>query len=379
MVLKRVLIVFNIVFLLNCFALIEANDDCVSQKKIVCYYASWSLYRIEEGQFNTEKIDSKLCTNIVYSFVGLNINLEIASLDTNADILNGGFYNMTQLKEQNPCLTVTLALGGWNEGSLKYSIMASNEESRQKFAEQALKFISYYGFDGLDLDWEYPTSRGGIAADKENFVALLKTIKSNFSPWGFKLSIAAGIDEQYYDIPEIVQHVDYVHLMAYDFISSTSNVTGLLAPFSLIKKGIDSWIKDGLPAEKLIMGVPTYARCFNLFATNDHGIGAPVNKTTCGGIWTDQDGFLSYYEVQQFLQTNSCKETVIVDDNVYSWCDDIWITYDNNNTVTTKAKYVIEADLGGVMIWSLDTDDFYGLFGEKYPLVTAIHDTLYPI
>lgn len=81
--------------------------------------------------------------------------------------------------------------------------MAATEESREKFADNALKFIAYYGFDGLDVDWEYPTTRGGISQDKANFVALLKTIKNKISPWGFKLSIAVGIEDSYYDIAGI--------------------------------------------------------------------------------------------------------------------------------------------------------------------------------
>lgn len=57
------------------------------------------------------------------------------------------------------------------------------------------------------------------------------------------------------------------------------------------------WLENGLPSNKLILGVPTYARCFNLLENDNHGIGAPVDQTTCGGQWTDEDGFLSFYEV----------------------------------------------------------------------------------
>ena len=61
------------------------------------------------------------------------------------------------MKEHNPCLKVLIAIGGWNEGSEKYSLLAETEESRNEFAEQAMRFMVYYGFDGLDIDWEYPT------------------------------------------------------------------------------------------------------------------------------------------------------------------------------------------------------------------------------
>lgn len=83
--------------------------------------------------------------------------------------------------------------------------MAADENRRKQFAETALKFVIYYGFDGLDLDWEYPTSRGGIPDDKKNFVSLLSVIKDTFAPWGLSLSIAAGIDTSYYDVASIAK------------------------------------------------------------------------------------------------------------------------------------------------------------------------------
>lgn len=83
--------------------------------------------------------------------------------------------------------------------------MAADENRRKQFAENALKFVTYYGFDGLDLDWEYPTSRGGIPDDKENFISLLSVIKKTFAPWGLSLSIAASIDTSYYDVASVTK------------------------------------------------------------------------------------------------------------------------------------------------------------------------------
>ena len=82
------------------------------------------------------------------------------------------------LKQSNPKLKVLAVVGGWNEGSDKYSIMAANTNMRQTFIASTLKFIREHGFDGLDLDWEYPAQRGGSQQDMDNFVALLKEIKN---------------------------------------------------------------------------------------------------------------------------------------------------------------------------------------------------------
>ncbi|XP_048524632.1 acidic mammalian chitinase-like [Dendroctonus ponderosae] len=371
---KSVLIYLSLLVLGR--GVVSADENCDGKTDIVCYYASWAVYRVNQGQFTTDKIDPTLCTKIVYSFAGLNIDLQVASIDNNADITLGGYANFTKLKEKNACLRTALAVGGWNEGSLKYSIMAYSEESRENFADHVLKFIAYYGFDGLDLDWEYPTARGGIAEDKKNFVELLKTVKKKLSPWGYELSIAVALDTDYYDIATIAANVDYVHVMAYDVTSGESNVTGLLAPLSIIKSKVSVWLENGLPSGKLILGVPTYARCFNLLDNEEHGIGAAVDKTTCGGQWTDEDGFLSFYEVQEYLSIGICQGSEISDDSVYAWCSDMWMTYDNEETVASKTKYVLESGLGGIMVWSIDTDDFLGLHGNKFSLLSSIYRTI---
>ena len=87
---------------------------------------------------------------------------------------------------------VTLAIGGWNEGSEKYSVMAASPQHRystaqcstvqyspqhrRTFARSALGFIRRHNFDGLDLDWEYPGKRGGAKEDKENFILLIQEL-----------------------------------------------------------------------------------------------------------------------------------------------------------------------------------------------------------
>lgn len=116
--------------------------------------------------------------------------------------------------------------------------MASTPETQDAFVESVINFIVYYGFDGFDFDWEYPTQRGGITNDKENFNQLLQKLKTRFDPWGLTLSVAVPISsevtQQAFDMAALGQTVDYVYLMAYDFTSTTSPVTGLISPFTSI-------------------------------------------------------------------------------------------------------------------------------------------------
>lgn len=122
------------------------------------------MYRPGRGSFALENIDPNLCTHIVYAFAGLNATSDsIRSLDPWQDLKDdwgkGGYERITQMRASYPHLKVSLAIGGWNEGSKNYSRMVSEPARRQRFVKSATDFVLRYKFDGLDLDWEYPTQR----------------------------------------------------------------------------------------------------------------------------------------------------------------------------------------------------------------------------
>jgi len=97
-------------------------------------------------------------------------------------------------------------------------------------------FIRKYDFDGLDLDWEYPTQRKGKPADRENFVLLTKELREEFDNHGLLLTSAIGaakkvIDEAY-DVRQISRYLDYLHIMCYDYHGSWDQRVGYNAPLS---------------------------------------------------------------------------------------------------------------------------------------------------
>ena len=141
----------------------EEESDTVSghQKMVICYWGTWANYRPVEGKFTPESVDGSLCTHLIYSFAGLDTaKWTIKSLDTWMDLETdyglAGFRKATDLRNTWKHLKVMIAIGGWNEGSKKYSAMAKDPEKRKAFVESVVAFLVQYNFDGLDLDWEYP-------------------------------------------------------------------------------------------------------------------------------------------------------------------------------------------------------------------------------
>ena len=110
-----------------------------------------------------------------------------------------------------PHLKVTLAIGGWNEGSKKYSNLAADPKKRKKIVNSATSFTIEHKFDGLDLDWEYPTKRGGVPEDKENFIFLIRDLQAVFSKHNLLLTAAIGADpgtiDTAYNIEEMYKYL----------------------------------------------------------------------------------------------------------------------------------------------------------------------------
>ena len=86
---------------------------------------------------------------------------------------------LPKLREWNPEMKIVLSVGGW--GADGFSDMAMTEEGRRNFAKSCLDAVEKYNLDGIDIDWEHPCNdAAGIGADprdKENFTALLKTLR----------------------------------------------------------------------------------------------------------------------------------------------------------------------------------------------------------
>ncbi|CAL1299588.1 unnamed protein product [Larinioides sclopetarius] len=373
----------------------QAGKTSSHKYKVVCYYGSWAVYRPGDGKFPVEEIDPFICTHLIYGFVGLGFDNKIRCLDPYYDLEEnygkGAFNRFNNLKKINPELKTIVAIGGWNEGSTRYSNMASSPATRKIFVDSAVEFVKKYGFNGLDMDWEYPATRGGKPEDKQNFVALLRELKTEFQKHNLLLTaaVSAGkhtIDEAY-DIPQVSQYLDFINVMCYDYHGGWESFTGHNAPLYArpddnkenqmlnLNFSINYWISKGAPREKLILGMGLYGRSFTLQRAEVNGFNASAPQKGRAGPYTREPGSLGYNEICEFQKQQ--KWNIVWDDYYmapYAYQDRQWVGYDNEASIRLKVNYAKYYKLGGGMVWSVETDDFKGKCGRKYGLLTAINE-----
>jgi len=207
-------------------------------EKIVCYFGSWAVYRPPDGKFDISYIQPKLCTHLIYTFVGISTEGDVRVLDSWQDLPDNwgkdGFGRFNKLREQSPETKTLIAIGGWNEGSVKFSAVVANPTIRARFVKNVLDFVKKYNFDGFDLDWEYPNQRGGKPEDVQNYISLLKQLRTEFDKHDLILSAAVAAAETSaslsYDIPAMSKYLHFINIMAYDLHGAWEKVTGHNAP-----------------------------------------------------------------------------------------------------------------------------------------------------
>ncbi|PBC28790.1 Endochitinase [Apis cerana cerana] len=359
--------------------------------KIVCYYGSWSAYRPGLGKFEPTDIDPTLCTHMIYTFVGIASDGNIRILDSWMDLPNGkdGYGKFTRLRQLSPNTKALIAIGGWNEGSYKYSEVVANPEIRIRFVRNVVAFLKKYNFDGFDVDWEYPNQRGGKQADKENFVALLKELRQEFNKHNYILSIAVAAAKssalKSYHILEISKYVHFINLMTYDLNGSWNNFAAINAPLYAsssesgaqaelnVNSSVQYWLSEGAPNDKLIVGIPAYGRSFTLANSVNNKPGDKTIGAGQAGPYTRENGMLGYNEICEFINQGW---TVVREPEQrvpYAFKNNQWVGYDDIVSVEEKVNYVKYNGLGGIMLWSVETDDFHGTCGEKYSLLNTIN------
>jgi chitinase len=315
------------------------------------------------------QIDARAVTRINYAFA----NIAHGRIVTGFAGDQQNFAFLRSLKQQNPDLTVLISVGGWL-WSNNFSDMALTPQSRAVFIQSVMDFLAQYQLDGLDIDWEYPGMPGAghpfRSVDKQNFTLLLKELRARFTVETTKtqrrlyLTFAAGASDEFLantEMGKAQQYVDTVNLMAYDYYEESSDkMTGNHAPLFTnpgdpkkisAADSVAAFEKAGVPAAKIILGMPFYGRMWGQVSGTNHGLfqpGKPVPNayapySAIASTMLDH-GYVRYWDEKASVPY------------LYNAEKQVFVSYEDPQSIAAKCEYVLAHHLGGVMFWEYSND-----------------------
>jgi len=288
----------------------------------------------------------------------------------------GNLQQLRNLKALYPHLTSLISVGGWSLSG-DFSAMAADPDLRRAFVASAISFIDTHGFDGIDLDWEYPVVGGesdspGVAADADNLLLLLRELREALGP-DRPLAMALGAGPaalEALDLAAVADELTYVTLMTYDFHGAwevgtvTAHQAGLYDNADPIDgnynmdSAVQTLLEAGVPADKIIPGLPFYGRSFAGVSGGDNGFGAPFSGAGPGSF---EGGILDYRDIAENY-TEDEGYTRYWDDVakapwLYNPTSGVYVSYDDACAIGHKVAYANSYDLGGVMFWETSGDN----------------------
>ncbi|KAI8570444.1 hypothetical protein RHMOL_Rhmol01G0034200 [Rhododendron molle] len=231
-----------------------------------------------------------------------------------------------------------------------------------------IKAARLYGFHGLELYGIKPDTSTknmkdmGILSDdwrsainkelkNSNRSSLILTMAGHYLPSQSTTS---------YPMDSIQRNLDWVHIGSYDYhLSTKENFTGahsaLYDPSSNTNTdyGIKEWIRRGLPAKKMVLGLAYHGYVWTLVDPKDNAIGSPAR-----GRAITADGLMSYKYIKSYLRSYGVKG-VYNASYVANYCiiGSFWIGFDDAEAIKTKVSYAREKGLLGYKVWQVPNDD----------------------
>ncbi|WVQ68413.1 uncharacterized protein L199_006621 [Kwoniella botswanensis] len=374
------------------------HGDVRGGKKIVGYFVNWSaiflnLHAAKDFRLNfvlspldrgiygrkyfPQQIPVQDLTHINYAFANVNKETgEVYLSDSWADVeihfdgdrwdepgtnLYGCFKAIYLLKKQNRNLKVLLSIGGWTYSPNFVNIVSHSW--RRKFVETAVKLVEDLGIDGLDIDYEFPTTseqaEAYVSLVAEVRKGLIKLAQDNHQPiTQYELTVAAPCGMQNMKIlraKDMDASLDFWNLMAYDFAGSWDQVAGHQAALyadnpeaNSVDKAVRFYNLQGIDKSKLVIGMPLYGRAF----ANTDGIGLPFHGVG-EGSW--EAGMWDYKDLPQ-PGAQEINEPRLGASYSYDAQKRLLISYDTPAIAQQKARYINSEGLGGAMWWELDAD-----------------------
>ncbi|XP_061375775.1 nod factor hydrolase protein 1-like [Gastrolobium bilobum] len=322
------------------------------------------LYWLDNPVFPSSAIDTSLFTHVYYAFIEPN------NVTYKLDISNSTATTLTTFTNSfliNSVKTL-ISIGGSNTAAI-FANIASNVTTRATFINSTIDVARTFGFDGVDLDWEFPRSSNEMNDLAQLFQEWRHAIAVEASAAGrppllltaavyFAVDFFLSGTPRTYPVASINQNLDWVNVMSYDLHGSWENKTG--APSALfdpksnvsVAYGLQSWIRVGALPQKMVMGLVLYGRTWQLQDPSVHGIGAPAVGSGPG-----LDGAMAFFQVLDFKNETGANVVYDVETlSVYCYNGSSWIGYDDPLTVTVKVGFAQSLSLRGYFFWAAGYD-----------------------
>ncbi|WP_148715494.1 glycoside hydrolase family 18 protein [Chitinolyticbacter meiyuanensis] len=364
--------------------------------RVVAYYISWAAYA---RRYFPSDIDARKVTHINFAFADIKDG-EVVVGDPGVDTRGpNNLKALSELKAKHPHLRTMISVGGWS-WSTHFSDAALTPASRKKFADSAVTFIRRFNMDGVDIDWEFPVEGGPDTMkhrpeDKQNYTLLAKALRDALDAAGkadgkyYELSTAVWGNDKFIrntEMDKVGKIFDFINLMTYDYNGTWNSFSGHLAPFkhdpAYDKPGIsptfnvvdtvDAYLKAGVPADRLVVGIPLYGYSWKGCAPQRNGEYQEC-KGKGRGSW--EDGNLDFTEIEKSLidkkgfkrHWNEVAKVAYL----YNEKTGEFISYEDPQALALKLALIKAKGLGGAMYWEITAD-------RKQTLVKQISDALIP-
>lgn len=255
--------------------------------------------------------------------------------------------------------------------------IAADAGKRKIFANNVVSFMREYGYDGVDIDWEYPGAgdRGGKREDVDNYVLMMKELRQTFDASGSRFGITFTAPSSFwylrwFDLPGLVKYVDWINLMTYDLhgVWDRDNPIGSIVQghtnLTEIQLAAELFWRVGISPSKIVMGFGFYGRSFTLANPSCTTPGCPFSGASDKGPCTGEGGILGHYEIQAILKSATSRKralTPVYDKKAavkyVTFDKDQWVSFDDKETMKQKVQWANDVGLGGALIWASDLDD----------------------
>ncbi|KAI5957618.1 CHT4 [Candida theae] len=258
------------------------------------------------------------------------------------------------MKKLNRTLKVMMSIGGWGTAHLFEAVVA-DDKKLESFVASSVEFVEEYGFDGVDIDWEYPNN----SKHGQRFVDLLRLMRERLPPrYSLTVAAPAGIDNiQYLNVQEMDQYLGFWNLMCYDFAGQGwsqktgfhSNLFGSNGDNNLNTADVvQAYLSKGVIPSKLVLGCPMYGRVFTGVSCCNVGDSFQKHESA------DSNDVMNYNEISCFPEQRFDARKV----GAYAYDPESkrLVTYDNAESAKIKGSFVKSRALGGGMWWDSSGD-----------------------